>query len=265
VPPTPPPPSPGQEPPEDAPSGDGQPAERPPADQWRPSWGLPVDEPSGPSPPLAGRVLVATPTIGDDRFAHTVILMLEHDPTGALGIVLNTPGDTPVEAVLADWALRVSAPPVVFSGGPVGADRALGLVRLRPGWSGGAGRFPGGLGVGDSGLTGDSDDSAQDIGPAGIVEVPGTAGSVGLVDLSRPASELDAVVGVEEVRVFAGYAGWGAGQLDAELEVGAWWDATASSDDVFTADPGGLWRRVVARQGGTRALFARFTGDPSLN
>ena len=235
------------------------PGEEPPEDGWVPSWGIPGDEPPGRSLPLAGRVLVATPTIGDDRFAHTVILMLEHDATGALGVVLNTPGDTPVAAVLDDWAARVSGPPVVFSGGPVGVDRALGLVRLRPGWGGGVRRRD------DLPDDGDIDDEGADVGPGGIVEVPGTAGTVGLVDLSRPASELDSVAGVEEVRVFAGYAGWGAGQLDAELEVGAWWDAAASSDDVFTAEPDSLWRRVVARQGGTRALFARFTGDPSLN
>lgn len=270
---TPPPSPPEEDPPEDATGGnepsegpsasDGSPGAQPapggaPTGEWRPSWGIPVDGPPRPTLPLAGRVLVATPTIGDDRFAHSVILMLEHDATGALGVVLNTPGDTPVAAVLSDWAARVGVPSVVFSGGPVGADRALGLVRLRPGWGGGTRRR-------DDVDDGGPEHGGEQIGPAGIVEVPGTAGTVGLVDLSRPADELDVVAGVEEVRVFAGYAGWGAGQLDAELDVGAWWDAAASSDDVFTADPDSLWRRVVARQGGTRSLFARFTGDPSLN
>lgn len=184
---------------------------------------------------------MATPTIGDERFANAVILMLEHDPSGALGLVLSTPGDVPVEAVLADWASRAASPAVVFSGGPVGTDRALGLVRLGADWVGGG------------------DD------PDGVVEVPGTGATVGLVDLSVAPGDLDAVAGCGEVRVFAGYAGWGAGQLDAELAVGAWWEADIGPGDVFTPDPDALWERVVARQGGTRALFARFTGDPSLN
>jgi len=190
--------------------------------------------------PMTGRALVATPTIGDDRFAHSVILVLEHDAGGALGLVLTEAGDTPVDAVLGGWADRAAAPAVVFAGGPVGTDRALGLVRLEPGWS----------------ATPGSD---------AIVAVPHTAGTVGLVDLSTPPGDLDAMVGVGTVRVFAGYAGWGAGQLDAELGVGAWWDATVGPEDVFTAEPDSLWQRVVARQGGTRSLFARFTGDPSLN
>lgn len=218
--------------------------------------------------PLTGRALLATPTIGDDRFARAVILLLEHDGTGALGIVLNAPGEAPVDTALPEWAGRVRSPAVVFTGGPVGTDRALGLIRLGPAWErlAGGGRHPGdGAAGGPDGNRGGDDPEAPFEGPAGVIEVPGTAGTIGLVDLSRSPDELDGVAGAQEVRVFAGYAGWGAGQLDAELEVGAWWDAAVGGDDVFTMDPESLWAEVVARQGGARSLFARCTGDPSLN
>ena len=218
--------------------------------------------------PLTGRALLATPTIGDDRFARSVILLLEHDDTGALGVVLNAPGEAPVDLALPEWAGRVPSPAVVFTGGPVGTDRALGLIRLGPAWERRSGTGIG-LGAGaDGGPDGTSSGAVPEVpveGPAGVIEVPGTAGTIGLVDLSRSPEELDGVPGAHEVRVFAGYAGWGAGQLDAELEVGAWWDATVGGDDVFTARPESLWSRVVARQDGARALFARCIGDPSLN
>jgi len=222
-------------------------------EEWRPTWGLPGDGRPTPQRPLAGRVLVATPTIGDQRFAHAVIFMLDHDESGALGLVLNAPGTRTVDEAVPQWASWVGAPELLFAGGPVNEDQALGLVRLGPGWEPPPGPgLPGG-------------DGTVGVGPAGIVGLLGTDGQIGLVDLSREADELIGVAGVEEIRVFAGYAGWGPGQLDAELEVGAWWDADADGDDVFTRDPAGLWERVVARQGGTRALFARFSGDPSLN
>lgn len=227
-----------------------------PADGGAPTAGIPTVGAPTSGLPLGGRALVATPTIGDDRFAHCVILVLEHDDSGALGVVLNAPGDTPVDLVVAPWAPRVGAPEVAFDGGPVGTDRALGLLRLDP--LAAAGRDP---------QRGDNTPRSDDahVGPAGVITIPGTAGTIGLVDLSRSPDELDDVPGALEVRVFVGYAGWSAGQLDAELEVGAWWDASVTSDDVFSRHPEGLWERVVARQDGARSLFARFTGDPSLN
>ncbi len=190
---------------------------------------------------LTGRALLATPVIGDDRFAHSVILLVEHDASGALGLVLDQCTSTPLDAVLPDWAEHAAAPAVVFTGGPVAADRALGLVRLRPG--------------------------AHPIGPNDTVTaIPRLGGEVGLIDLSADPDDLDTVLGVGGcVRVFAGYAGWSPGQLEAEMSAGAWWTAEISVDDVFDPDPGTLWQRVVGRQPGERSLFARFPGDPNLN
>ncbi len=75
--------------------------------------------------------------------------------------------------------------------------------------------------------------------------------------------DLDAPPELQRVRVFAGYAGWGAGQLDDELEAEAWMTDPAHPDDPF-AD-GDLWARVLERKGDEFALLARMPSDPSMN
>ena len=67
------------------------------------------------------------------------------------------------------------------------------------------------------------------------------------------------------VRVFAGYSGWGPGQLEAELAEPAWIVAPAEPADVFAADPDELWRRVLRRKGGKFSLIATMPYDPTLN
>lgn len=84
-------------------------------------------------------------------------------------------------------------------------------------------------------------------------------GDVGLVDVGEEPA------GVGRVRVFAGYAGWGPGQLDAELEAGAWAIALGRPDDVFHPDPERLWRDVLRRQRGELLLWSTLPPDPSLN
>lgn len=190
---------------------------------------------------LSGQALLATPVIGDDRFAQAVILIVNHDEEGALGLVLNEPGYVAVDETLPVWADRVGLPALVFMGGPMSPDRALGLARL------------------------DVDAPANSGGPAftALPQGPNDDDTVGLVDLSTQPGDLPALV--HSVRVFAGYAGWGPGQLESELSVGAWWTTAVRAADVLGDDPAGLWARVVGRQPGSRALFARFPGDPGLN
>ena len=66
-------------------------------------------------------------------------------------------------------------------------------------------------------------------------------------------------------RVFVGYAGWSAGQLEAELEEESWLVLPAEPDDLFSDDPDGLWSAVLRRQGGPYALLSLMPPDPSLN
>jgi putative transcriptional regulator len=180
---------------------------------------------------LRGRLLVASPSLEDPNFHRSVVLLLEHDENGALGVILNRPSVTDVDVVLPDWAELAPSPGVVFAGGPVSPGAAIGL-----------GRAP--------------EASAVD-GWAPLF------GHLGTVDLSRPPD--DVPVAVEAVRVFAGYAGWGEGQLEGELDEGAWLVLDAEPGDVMSDNPADLWSDVLRRQEGTTAWLANFPPDPSLN
>jgi putative transcriptional regulator len=186
---------------------------------------------------LAGRLLVATPLLGDPNFRRTVVLVVEDEPEeGTLGVVLNRPTEVPVGQVLEPWTELVSDPSVVFQGGPVSPNSALGLA-IVPG-----------------------EDE-----PVGWRALDATAvlSRLGLVDLDTPPQLLAG--GIASFRVFAGYAGWGPGQLRAEIEEGAWYVLPAEPADPFAAEPKRLWQAVLRRAGGTLALVATYPDDPSLN
>jgi putative transcriptional regulator len=186
---------------------------------------------------VVGRLLVATPLLDDPNFRRGVVLVVEHDPReGTLGVVLNRPTQVPVDRVLPPWATLVTGPSVVFQGGPVALDSALALARV-----------PG------------QDDP---LGWRALDGLPAVS-RLGLVDLDAPPEVLAAEV--TELRVFAGYAGWGAGQLRSEIEEGAWFVLPGEPHDVFIDDPEQLWRKVLRRQGGELAIVATFPDDPSLN
>nr|MBO2502274.1 YqgE/AlgH family protein [Thermoanaerobacterales bacterium] len=180
----------------------------------------------------AGQLLIAEPLLGDPNFERTVVLMIEHTADGALGVVLNRPTDVEVASVLDGWAELAAPPAVVYRGGPVEPNGVLALARR----------------------------ARRDVEPPGWNRV---VGEVGTIDLhSDPADLRDAVTGV---RFFAGYSGWGAGQLEGELAEGAWLVVPAVGDDVFAADAEEMWRAVLRRQGGKVAMLAHFPPHPSLN
>jgi putative transcriptional regulator len=178
-----------------------------------------------------GRLLVATPRLADPNFARTVILVLDHDEQGALGVVINRPSRLPLEAVLPAWSDVVAGPALLFSGGPVDPEAALAV-----------------------GLAAH---------PAESESFRVLTGDYGLVDLDAdPVSVLPDLVGV---RVFSGYAGWGGGQLEAEVEEGSWYIVEAVTTDVLSPEPEGLWRGVLRRQVGELAYVATFPDDPTQN
>lgn len=179
-----------------------------------------------------GRLLVATPQIEEGVFARSVVLVLHHDDDGAQGLVLNRPIEADVDDVLPGWEAHATSPTKVFQGGPVQLDSALGLVAV-----------PG--------------DSPE---PMGVKRL---FGSVALVDLDTPPVLVaDELAGL---RIFAGYSGWSAGQLEEEIESGSWWVVDTESGDAFSDEPVGLWRRVLRRQSGALRLVAWYPADPSLN
>lgn len=170
---------------------------------------------------LAGNLLVASPSLGDPNFYRSVVLLVEHGPEGAAGVILNRPSTTGPGDELPDWAPLLAQPDVVFIGGPVEPQAAVGLAR----------------------------EGSDEV-------LPGVA----MVDLSAQPAVVDTAV-----RVYAGYAGWGPGQLEAELEENAWLVLTARDEDVFTGAPERLWREVLRRQPGRLAFLANFPDDPRLN
>jgi putative transcriptional regulator len=179
-----------------------------------------------------GQLLIAEPMLGDPNFDRSVVLMIEHNADGALGVVLNRPTELEVDAVLSEWAALAAAPSVLYMGGPVEQNGVLALGRRR----------------------------------AVDAEVPGwtqVLGDVGTVDLHLDPDDLRD--GLDGIRFFAGYSGWGGGQLETELAEGAWLVVPAEAGDVFAADPETMWRSVLRRQGGKVAMLADFPAHPSLN
>lgn len=177
-----------------------------------------------------GRLLVATPLIGDPNFERTVILLLTHGREGAFGLVLNRPSDVPAGEVVESWAGEVAAPGVLFVGGPVSPKAVVGLARRG--------------------------------GPACAERFSAIVGEIGTVDLLQDPGPLD---GWSGVRLFGGSAGWAPGQLEDEVAEGAWWPVDAHPDDALTGDPAGLWEQVLRRQRGQTAWFANHPLDPTAN
>lgn len=180
---------------------------------------------------LTGRLLVATPALADPNFDRAVVLLLDHDDEGSLGVILNRPTPVGVGDILEHWATLAGEPGVVFQGGPVSLDSALGVAVI-----------PG------------------DEGPLGWRRV---YGAIGLVDLETPPELLAAALG--SLRIFAGYAGWGPGQLEDELTEGAWYVVESEPGDVSSPRPEALWRSVLRRQRNELAMVATYPDDPSLN
>jgi putative transcriptional regulator len=177
-------------------------------------------------------LLVATPALVDPNFADTVVLLLDVDEEGALGVVLNRPSPITVAEVLGQWGGAVAEPHVLFHGGPVGTDAALAVALLR---------------------------DPADV-PVGFRAV---RGRLGLVDLDTPAELLDG--SLAGLRIFAGYAGWAPGQLQAEVEEGSWYVVPGEAPDAFRGDTTALWRDVLRRQPGELAWRSTRPADPELN
>ena len=192
--------------------------------------------------PKPGDVLVASVLLADGIFNRTVVLVLDSDEDGALGVILNEISQTRLDAVLPDWVTAVSKPQLLFHGGPVSPNGAICLASVAaegeepPGWRR---------------LFASPD-------PAG----PGAV-RVGLLHLATP---IEIVAGAyRALRIFGGYSGWAAGQLQAEIAEGMWHVLSADYADVFSAAPLDLWRRVLRRQRTAVALFSTWLEDPDLN
>ncbi|MGI8752261.1 MAG: YqgE/AlgH family protein [Acidimicrobiales bacterium] len=186
-------------------------------------------------PLSAGALLIANPELPDPNFDQTVVLILAHGEDGSLGVVLNRPGPLTAAERFSAWDPALVGDGVIFDGGPVNPDVVLGLAVRAPGVTG---PLPEGL----------------------MTEV---FGDVGLVDLAHPHDDAWRLLGA--LRIFAGYAGWGPGQLAGEAAAGGWWIVGAQPRDVSTDRPRSLWRDVLRRQPGSLALVSSYSRSPELN
>jgi putative transcriptional regulator len=178
---------------------------------------------------LEGQLLVASPAMSDPNFARSVVAIANHDEDGALGIVLNRPSDTEVVEAVPELEGVVDSDEVVFVGGPVQPASIVVLAEF------------------------------EDPAEAAYLVVD----AVGLVSDRTGLDRLG--VATARRRVYAGYTGWGPGQLEAELEREDWIVEPARAQDVFDAEPADLWGRVLQRKGGQFRLLARMPVDPSVN
>lgn len=160
----------------------------------------------------AGKLLVASPDLPDPNFAHTVVLLVEYDDEGVVGLILNRRSKVPVSRVLEEIPSAKSRPDPVYAGGPVGRTDVLALVRSR--------RAP--------------DEGKRVVGDVFLI-----ASKEGLEKTFAAPTEAGAV------RVYMGYAGWTAAQLENELDLGAWYIFQGSAKTVFESDPESLWPRLI--------------------
>jgi putative transcriptional regulator len=181
-----------------------------------------------PQASLRGRLLIASPALVDPNFARSVVLITEHNADGAMGVVLNRPSETEVGEVAPELG-EIADSEAIFVGGPVQPQALVVLAEF-------------------------SDPSAA----AWIV-----VADVGFVAAETEYEQLSDLV--RRGRVYAGYSGWGAGQLEGELAEEAWIVEAPLPAELFYADPQALWQDVLARKGGQFALLARMPDDPSMN
>jgi putative transcriptional regulator len=177
---------------------------------------------------LKGHLLISSGGLFDPNFRHTVVLMGEHNAEGALGFVLNRPLDVTVATAVPPLASLVEADEPLWQGGPVQPSHSV-LV-------------------------------AEVVHPE-LVDVL-IFGSIGFLIGLVPD---DIRAGIRRARVFAGYSGWGPGQLEAEMEQNSWIVEPAREEDVFTDDPEGLWSRILERKGPAYRRLSRMPFDPQVN
>jgi putative transcriptional regulator len=177
---------------------------------------------------LRGQLLIASASLVDPNFRRTVVLVAEHGDEGAMGLVLNRPSPTEVAEAVPALEVMVEPGATLYLGGPVQPESVVVLGEFR-----------------------EPDEAA--------VVVTGRIGF-----MPADSDPEDVAGATDRIRVYAGYAGWGAGQLEAELEEESWIVEPARPDDVF-GEAGDLWGDVLRRKGGRYRVLALMPDDPSAN
>ena len=198
--------------------------------------------------PVVGSLLIASAALVDPNFARCVLLVIDSDENGSLGVILNRPSMVPVGEILHPWQDLTTEPGVLFRGGPVEPDAALALGWLRKGPSGDE---P----VGWRPLSAPA--------PQGPPSDASAGASWGIIDLDSSPDEL--LGRLDAMRVYAGYTGWGAGQLEDEIAEGSWHVVPSTPADPFSHTPERLWAGVLRRQPPPLSMMATMPEDANLN
>lgn len=179
---------------------------------------------------LKGQLLLDGGKLQGSFFHRTVLLVCQHDPNGAFGLVLNKSSDRPASELIHEDLPDSIRDNAVFLGGPVQAS-ALTFLHSREG-------------------------------------VPDTNVIAG-VQMGHSLEEMieigQAAANARTLRIFAGYSGWSALQLDDEMKRGAWLTHPASTELIFETDPGQLWKKVLRTKGWRYTLLADSPEDASVN
>lgn len=177
---------------------------------------------------LRGHLLLAGAALWDPNFRRSVVLIAHHDDEGAVGVVLNDRADVTVSEAIPQLSNLVPPDEPLFVGGPVEPQAAVVIADF------------------------------EDPSVAQII-------ALGTIGFLPPESGPEVELGIRRARVFAGYAGWGSGQLEAEMREGSWIVEPARPDDVFPTDPSRLWDAVLRRKGSAFDLLRAMPFDPTMN
>jgi putative transcriptional regulator len=177
---------------------------------------------------LRGQLLLSSASLFDPNFRRTVVLIGHHDEEGAVGVVLNRPFDVTVGDAVPPLASLVPAGEPLFHGGPVQPEAAV--------------------------VVADFADPTK----AGVI-------AFGTIGFLAEETDVGDTAMVRRARVYAGYSGWGPGQLESELEEDAWLVTPARPEDVFLDDPDRLWDQVLTRLGRGYEIMRTMPFDPSAN
>ncbi len=179
---------------------------------------------------LSGHLLIAIPELHDPNFSQTVVILFQHSEEGASGVILNRPSDVTVAKVWDEVAKEPSeCQDFIYIGGPVEGP----LIALHTS-----------LAVAESSV------------------IPGVCISMGRDHLNDLVNQT-----YQQFKIFSGYSGWGAGQLESEIEQGGWLTLPANADHVFDS-PEELWKQVCSQVGNDILmphLGKHLPSDPSLN
>lgn len=161
-----------------------------------------------------GKLLVSSRGLGDPAFAESVVLLIDYDQHGAVGLMINRRTQAPISKILKDLETSKRGSDLIFIGGPVELDAVFALLK--------------------------SQKKPEEATPV--------VGEVYVVSTKSPLEKALAESSSDgDVRVYLGYCGWGGGQLENEVRLGGWWIFDAGANVVFDPHPDSVWSRLIAR------------------